>query len=139
MDSTIKDMKSNVSLTSMDIDELSKRILKLYKKLGVPSLGQLRKLETSKNVERDIDRINDKVNADAQAFDSVRASIIRDIRAGDVEQRLKQAESTKLSSNASMQDIIANAIDTYRNQETTQIFLNIFDEKSSSQQQWTPS
>jgi len=28
MDSTIKDMKSNVSLTSMDIDELSKRILK---------------------------------------------------------------------------------------------------------------
>jgi len=31
MDSTIKDMKSNVSLTSMDIDELSKRILKLYK------------------------------------------------------------------------------------------------------------
>ena len=34
VDSTIKDMKSNVSLTSMDIDELSKRILKLYKKLG---------------------------------------------------------------------------------------------------------
>jgi hypothetical protein len=31
MDSTIKDMKSNASLTSMDIDELSKRILKLYK------------------------------------------------------------------------------------------------------------
>ena len=31
MDSTIKDIKSNVSLTSMDIDELSKRILKLYK------------------------------------------------------------------------------------------------------------
>jgi len=53
----------------------------------VPSLGQLRKLETSKNVEKDIDRINDKVNADAQAFDSVRASIIRDIREGDVEQR----------------------------------------------------
>jgi len=120
MDSTIKDMKSNASLTSMDIDELSKRILKLYKKLGVPSLGQLRKLETSKNVEKDIDRINDKVNADAQAFDSVRASIIKDIREGDVEQRLKQAESTKLSSNASMQDIIANAIDTYRTQETTQ-------------------
>ena len=37
-----------------------------------------------------------------------------------MEQRLKQAESTKLSSNASMQDIIANAIDTYRTQETTQ-------------------
>ena len=34
MDSTIKDMKSNASLTSMDIDELSKRILKLYKKNG---------------------------------------------------------------------------------------------------------
>ena len=99
MDSTIKDMKSNASLTSMDIDELSKRILKLYKKLGVPSLGQLRKLETSKNVEKDIDRINDKVNADAQAFDSVRASILRDIRDGDVEQRLKGAEQTKLSSN----------------------------------------
>jgi len=48
MDSTIQDMKSNTSLTSLDIDELSKRILKLYKKLGVPSLGQLRKLETSK-------------------------------------------------------------------------------------------
>ncbi len=120
MDSTIKDMKSNVSLTSMDIDELSKRILKLYKKMGVPSLGQLRKLETSKNVERDIERINDKVNPDAQAFDKLMASIIRDIREGDVEQRLKQAESTKLSSNASMQDIIANAIDTYRTQETTQ-------------------
>ena len=57
----------------------------------MPSLGQLRKLETSKNVEKDIDRINDKVNADAQEFDSVRASIIRDIREGDVEQRLKQA------------------------------------------------
>ena len=120
MDSTIKDMKSNVSLTSMDIDELSKRILQLYKRMGVPSLGQLRKLETSKNVEKDIDRINDKVNPDAQAFDSVRASIIKDIREGDIEQRLKQAESTKLSSNASMQDIIANAIDTYRTQETTQ-------------------
>ena len=40
MDSTIKDMKSNASLTSMDIDELSKHILRLYKKLGVPSLGQ---------------------------------------------------------------------------------------------------
>jgi len=111
MDSTIKDMKYNASLTSMDIDELSKRILRLYKKLGVPS---------SKIVEKDIDRINDKVNADAHAFDSVRASIIKDIREGDVEQRLKQAESDKLSSNASRQDIIANAIDTNRNQETTQ-------------------
>jgi len=120
MDSTIKDMKSNASLTSMDIDELSKRILKLYKKLGVPSLGQLRKLETSKNVEKDIDRINDKVNADARAFDSVRASIIKDIREGDVEQRLKQAESTKLSSNASIQDIISNSIEAYRTQERTQ-------------------
>jgi len=117
MDSTIKDMKSNASLTSMDIDELSKRILKLYKKLGVPSLGQLRKLETSKNVERDIERINDKVNADAQAFDSVKASIIKDIRDGDVEQRLKQAESNKLSSNASIQDIIANSVGEYRKQE----------------------
>jgi len=117
MDSTIKDMKSNASLTSMDIDELSKRILKLYKKLGVPSLGQLRKLETSKNVEKDIDRINDKVNPDAQMFDSVRASIIRDIRDGDVEQRLKQVESTKLSSNASIQDIIANSVEEYRKQE----------------------
>ena len=114
MDSTIKDMKSNASLTSMDIDELSKRILRLYKKQGVPSLGQLRKLETSKNVEKDIDRINDKVKPDAQAFDSVRASINKDIQEGDVEQRLKQAETNKLSSNASMQDIIANAIDTYR-------------------------
>jgi len=117
MDSTIKDMKSNASLTSMDIDELSKRILKLYKKLGVPSLGQLRKLETSKNVERDIERINDKVNPDSQAFESVRVSIIKDIREGDVEQRLKQAESTKLSSNASIQDIIANSVGEYRKQE----------------------
>jgi hypothetical protein len=117
MDSTIKDMKSNVSLTSMDIDELSKRILKLYKKLGVPSLGQLRKLETSKNVERDIERINDKVNPDAQKFDRVKESIIKDIRKGDVEQRLKQVESTKLSSNASIQDIIANSVGEYRKQE----------------------
>ena len=120
MDSTIKDMKSNASLTSMDIDELSKRILKLYKKMGVPSLGQLRKLETSKNVERDIERINDKVNPDAQAFESVRVSIIKDIREGDVEQRLKQAESDKLSSNASMQDIIANSVEEYRIQERMQ-------------------
>jgi len=117
MDSTIKDLKSNVSLTSMDIDELSKHILQLYKKIGVTSLGQLRKLETSKNIERDIEKINDKVNADAQAFDSVRASIIKDIRDGDVEQRLKQAESTKLSANASMQDIITNSIEEYRKQE----------------------
>jgi len=120
MDSTIKDMKSNVSLTSMDIDELSKRILKLYKKMGVPSLGQLRKLETSKNVEKDIERINDKVNPDAQAFDKVIASIIRDIRDGDVEQRLKQTETTKMSSNASMQDIIANSVEEYRKQERMQ-------------------
>jgi len=134
IDSTIKDMKSNVSLTSMDIDELSKRILKLYKKLGVPSLGQLRKLETSKNVERDIERINDKVNPDAQAFESVRASVIRDIREGDVEQRLKQTETTKMSSNASMQDIIANAIDTYRTQEQMQMpeAEQIEEEESSS-------
>ena len=83
--------------------------------MGVPSLGQLRKLETSKNIEKDIDRINDKVNADAQAFDSVRASIIRDIRAGDVEQRLKQAESNKLSSNAPIQDIIANSVEDTEN------------------------
>jgi len=117
MDSTIKDIKSNASLTSMDIEELSKRILSLYKKLGVPSLGQLRKLEVSKNVERDIDRINDKVNADEREFDRVRASIIKDIREGDVEQRLKQAESTKLSSNASIQDIIANSVEEYRKQE----------------------
>jgi hypothetical protein len=117
MDSTIKDMKSNASLTSMDIDELSKRILKLYKKLGVPSLGQLRKLETSKNVERDIERINDKVNPDAQAFESVRVSIIKDIREGDVEQRLKEAEKTTLSSNASIQDIITNSVEEYRKQE----------------------
>ena len=117
MDSIIKDMKSNVSLTSVDIDELSKRILTLYKKLGVPSLGQLRKLETSKNVERDIERINDKVNPDVQMFDSVKASIIRDIREGDVEQRLKQAETTKLSSNASIQGIIANSVEEYRKQE----------------------
>ena len=117
MDSTIKDMKSNVSLTSMDIDELSKRILKLFKKLGVPSLGQLRKLETSKNIERDIERINEKVNPDAQAFESVRVSIIKDIREGDVEQRLKQAETNTLSSNASIQDIITNSIEAYRKQE----------------------
>jgi len=53
----------------------------------VPSLGQLRKLETTQNVEKDIDRINDRVIADAQAFDSVRASIIRDMRGWDMEQR----------------------------------------------------
>jgi len=52
MDSTIKDMKSNVSLTSVDIDVLSKRILRLYRKLGVPSLEQLRKLESTQNVEK---------------------------------------------------------------------------------------
>jgi hypothetical protein len=134
MDSTIKDMKSNASLTSTDIDELSKRILKLYKKMGVPSLGQLHKLETSKDVEKDIDRINVRVNPDAQAFDSVRASIIRDIRAGDVEQRLKQAESDELSSNASMQDIIANAIDAHRTQEQMQMpeAEHIEEEESSS-------
>ena len=91
MESTIKDMKSNVSLTSMDLDELSKRILRLYKKVGVPSLEQLRKLDKSKNIEKDIERIIDKVNVDKQAFDNVRASIIRDIRKGDVEQRLKEA------------------------------------------------
>ena len=71
-------------------------------------------------MEIDIDRINDKVNADAQAFDSVRASIIKDIREGDVEQRLKQAENMKLSSNASIQDIIANSIEAYRTQEQMQ-------------------
>ena len=109
MESTIKDMKSNVSLTSMDIDELSKRILRLYKKVGVPSLGQLRKLEKSKNLEGDIEKINYNLKMDnlEQAFDSVRASILRDIRDGDVEERLKQAERTQLSSNASVQDIIA--------------------------------
>ena len=80
MESTIKDMKSNVSLTSMDLDELSKRILRLYKKVGVPSLEQLRKLDKSKNIEKDIERIIDKVNVDKQAFDNVRASIIRDKR-----------------------------------------------------------
>jgi len=117
MDSTIEDMKSNASLTSMDIDDLSKRILKLIKKLGVPSLGQLRKLETSKNVEKDIDRINDRVNPDAEMFESVKESVIRDIREGDVEQRLKEAEQTKLSSNASIQDIISNSIEAYRKQE----------------------
>jgi hypothetical protein len=111
MDSTIEDMKSNASLTSMDIDDLSKRILKLIKKLGVPSLGQLRKLETSKNVEKDIDRINDRVKPDTEIFESVKASAIRDIREGDVEQRLKEEEQTKLSSNASIQDIISNSIE----------------------------
>ena len=134
MDSTIKDMKSNASLTSMDIDELSKRILKLYKKMGVPSLGQLRKLETSKDVEKDIDRINDRVNPDAQAFDSVRASIIKDIREGDVEQRLKETERTQMSSNASMQDIIANSVEEYRKQERMQMpeAEQIEEEESSS-------
>jgi uncharacterized protein YaiI (UPF0178 family) len=117
MDSTIEDMKSNASLTSMDIDDLSKRILKLIKKLGVPSLGQLRKLETSKNVEKDIDRINDRVKPDTEIFESVKASAIRDIREGDVEQRLKEEEQTKLSSNASIQDIISNSIEAYRKQE----------------------
>jgi len=116
MESTIKDMKSNVSLTSMDIDELSKRILRLYKKVGVPSLGQLRKLEKSKNLEGDIEKINYNLKMDnlEQAFDSVRASILRDIRDGDVEERLKQAERTQLSSNASVQDIIANSVEAYR-------------------------
>ena len=60
------------------------------------------------------------MNADAQAFDSVRASINRDIRAGDVEQRLKEAENMKVSSNASVQDIISNSIEAYRTQVPTQ-------------------
>jgi len=135
MDSTIKDIKSNASLTSMDIEELSKRILSLYKKLGVPSLGQLRKLEVSKNVERDIDRINDKVNADERAFDRVRASIIKDIREGDVEQRLKQAESTKLSSNASIQDIIANSVGEYRKQEQMAVQEQMAEEQTAEAEQ----
>ena len=50
-------------------------------------------------------------------FDSVRASINRDIREGDIEQRLKQAETDKLSSNASIQDIVANSVEEYRKQE----------------------
>jgi len=37
-----------------------------------------------------------------------------------VEQRLKQAESDKLSSNASMQDIIANSVKEYRKRERMQ-------------------
>ena len=68
-------------------------------------------------MEKDIDRINDRVNPDAEMFESVKASVIRDIREGDVEQRLKEAEQTKLSSNASIQDIITNSIEAYRNQE----------------------
>ena len=71
-------------------------------------------------MEKDIDRINDKVNADAQAFDCVRASIIRDIRQGDVEQRLKEAETNKPSSNASIQDIITNNVEEYRQYERMQ-------------------
>ena len=116
MESTIQDMKSNVSLTSMDLDELSKRILRLYKKVGVPSLGQLRKLDKSKSIAGDIEKINNKVNADIQMFADVRDQIDLDIRDGDIEERLKGAEQTKLSSNASIQDIIANSIDAYRNQ-----------------------
>ena len=68
-------------------------------------------------MEKDIDRINDRVNPDPQAFESVQSSVIRNIREGDVEQRLKEAEQTKLSSNASIQDIITNSIEAYRNQE----------------------
>ena len=51
-----------------------------------------------------------------------------------MEQRLKQAETNKLSSNASMQDIIANAIDTYRTQEQMQMpeAEQIEEEESSS-------
>ena len=48
MDSTNKDMKSNASLTSMDIDELSKRILKLFKKIRCPffrTTSQIRNLK----------------------------------------------------------------------------------------------
>ena len=68
-------------------------------------------------MEKDIDRINDRVNPDAEMFMSVKASVIRDIQEGDVEQRLKEVEQTKLSSNASIQDIITNSIEAYRNQE----------------------
>ena len=57
------------------------------------------------------------MNPDAQAFENVRVSIIKDIREGDVEQRLKQAESNTLSSNASVQDIISNSVEEYRKQE----------------------
>jgi hypothetical protein len=116
MESTIQDKKSNVSLTSMDLDELSKRILRLYKKVGVLSLGQLRKLDESRSIEDDIEKINDKVNADIQLFADARDQIDLGIRDGDVEERLKEAEKAKLTSNASIQDIIANSIEAHRNQ-----------------------
>ena len=60
------------------------------------------------------------MNPDAQAFDSVRASIIKDIREGDVEQRLKQAETNTLSSNASIQDIISNSVEEYKSKSKGQ-------------------
>jgi len=96
MESTIQDMKSKVSLTSMDLDELSKRILRLYKKVSVPSLGQLRKLDKSKSIADDIKKINDKVNADIQMFADVRDQIDLDIRDGDIEERLKEAQKNKI-------------------------------------------
>jgi hypothetical protein len=100
----------------MDLDELSKRILRLYKKVGVLSLGQLRKLDESRSIEDDIEKINDKVNADIQLFADARDQIDLGIRDGDVEERLKEAEKAKLTSNASIQDIIANSIEAHRNQ-----------------------
>jgi len=57
------------------------------------------------------------VNPDAQEFENVRVSIIKDIREGNKDQRLKQAETNTLSSNASIQDIISNSIEAYRKQE----------------------
>ena len=45
-----------------------------------------------------IERINDKVKPDIEMFADVRDQIDLDIREGDVEQRLKQAENMKLSS-----------------------------------------
>lgn len=74
----IERMKNDADMTKDDLEQISKKIRATYKKLGIPTLAQLRKAQSSKNPAQLVSKFN--ANVKGSKLDGVMEKLAEDVR-----------------------------------------------------------
>ena len=90
----IERMKNDADMTKDDLEQISKKIRATYKKLGIPTLAQLRKAQSSKNPAQLVSKLN--ANVKGSRVDGVmkrlQEDIVKDLEKMENDEFLQDAE-----------------------------------------------
>lgn len=121
----IERMKGDADMTKDDLEQISKKIRTTYKKLGIPTLAQLRKAQSSKNPAQLVSKLN--ANVKGSRLDGVMKRLQKDI-----EKDLEKMENDDFLEDAEEQGTRGgNVPRTYQETEADKALAEIFSKTTS--------